>query len=84
MKHKIQGFEFNDKRFYPPITVKRECPSCKQELLVNLAGDTSPMSYPVTEQASQVYFICNHCEADLELDVTLSLSAEIGEKVRIQ
>jgi len=72
--------EIQVKRFYLPIQVEINCPSCQAKLTKDFDDDY--LSYPTTNKKEAVYIYCDDCDGEFEFDVTLRLSLDVDSNAR--
>ena len=73
-------FELGVKRFYLPIQIKRNCPNCDNQCVRDLSSDY--LSYPTLNAKEQMYFYCEKCGTEFEIDVILQIGLQIGKETR--
>lgn len=66
-----------DKRQNVPYRVIDTCPKCHTERTCDLSGDDDYLSYPVTGQPAKVYFCCAKCDHEWQVQMVVTLIAEI-------
>lgn len=59
------------KRFYIGKDVSVNCPMCSHENILD--GKHNYLSYPDTGKKNELYFCCQHCDCDLEIDVYIDV-----------
>jgi len=77
IKDKVQ---LSVKRFYLPVKIERNCPSCNNKCKVDL--DSNYLSYPTVNQKEQIYFCCNECDQEFEIDTILKISIQADTAIR--
>jgi len=73
-------FDLEVKRFYLPIQIERNCPKCGTKCEHDLSQDY--LSYPTVNKKESIYFYCNECEHEFEIDVKLKISLEADKETR--
>ena len=70
-----EEFSISVKRFYLPITLIRKCPNCGYSCKKDLRIDY--LSYPTINKKEHIYFYCNDCGHEFNINATLKISLEI-------
>lgn len=60
------------KRTYLPFIIKAPCPECNKMCKVDLTK--FPLEYPVIGEPNMVYFLCDKCDEDFQINVVLNIT----------
>lgn len=71
----VEGeYPTDEKRYYLPIVLTKECESCKKLLEVDL--DSNYLSYPIINKPYEIWFYCEDCDTEYKDFITLRISIE--------
>jgi len=73
-----EEFDIEMKRFYLPISIKRECSKCgnicEHDLSINY------LSYPTINKNNELYFYCDNCDNEFTINSVLRISLDVEDE----
>lgn len=77
-----EEFETGVKRFYLPIEVKRNCPTCSTELTCDLKEDY--LFEPSINKKETITFFCEKCDDHYITDAVLKVELHVSREIKKQ
>lgn len=73
-------FEVGVKRFYLPIEIKRNCPSCNTRLTCDL--EKNYLFEPSINKKETITFFCDECDDHYHADAVLKVELHVSREIK--